>query len=295
MIIIKFLKILGWPLLIFFVLLYGQLIGGLLAGFYTALANVAAGEMPDPGQIQQQVVSLLIYALIIAGVLSFLLLWVVNLVRNSILGIKETFYHFCGFRRIPALHAVVSLIAGIGAYFVIVGILYHTGLPDLFSEHQMILEPLFEHHFLLTFLVVGVAASLVEEVAFRGIIIQRLQGQFPLAAVLLIQALFFALYHFNILQALYTFPIGILFGLAFLWTGSVWSSIIMHLSYNTTSLCMVQILGRLPGDITVLMIVGAIAVIACVVFFLLNRQPVYHRAMKESGIDQNPGLTSKTE
>lgn len=286
---------LGWALLIFVVLLFGQLTGGIFVGFYAAFTSMMAGKIPDPAQVQQQVVSLLIYALIIAGVLSLLFIWVVHLIRNSVLGIKERFSHFCGFRRIPALHVAVSLIAGIGTYFVILGILHHTGLPDFFPEHQEILEPLFEHHFILTFLVVGIAASLVEEVGFRGIILQRMQGELPLVVVLLVQALLFGLYHFNIFQALYTFPLGILFGLVYLWTGSVWGSIAMHLSYNTMNIVIVQVLGRLPGDVTVTMILGALVVTACIIFFLLNKQPVHFQVMEGPGTGQDPDITCITE
>ena len=255
-------------------LLFGQLTGGIFVGFYAAFTSMMAGKIPDRASTQQ-VVSLLIYALIIAGVLSLLFMGC-PFDQNSVLGIKERFSHFCGFGEFQ-LYMWRSLIAGI-VYFCHKA---YCTIPDCrtFPEHLEILEPLFEHHFILTFLVVGIAASLVEEVGFRGIILQRMQGELPLVVVLLVQALLFGLYHFNIFQALYTFPLGILFGLVYLWTGSVWGSIAMHLSYNTMNIVIVQVLGRLPGDVTVTMILGALVVTACIIFFA-NKQPVHFRLWK---------------
>lgn len=85
----------------------------------------------------------------------------------------------------------------------------------------------------LIFSLVNIALipALVEEFAFRGMILGSLKkfGNMP---AILISSLIFALYHGNFVQIPFAFMVGIALGMIFVITGSVWPSIIVHFLNN---------------------------------------------------------------
>ena len=79
-----------------------------------------------------------------------------------------------------------------------------------------------------------ILAPFIEEVLFRGLIINELKGKMPFVLVIIIQALIFGLIHGNWLQIAYASILGILLGLISTWSRSVWPAIILHISMNGT-------------------------------------------------------------
>ena len=83
----------------------------------------------------------------------------------------------------------------------------------------------------LTVIVLTVAAPLFEELIFRKAMLDRLSvcGE---KWALVFSALCFGLYHMNLFQFFYAFGIGIVFGYAYLRTGKIIYSILMHVVVN---------------------------------------------------------------
>lgn len=92
--------------------------------------------------------------------------------------------------------------------------------------------------YLNTFLMAGLA----EEIVFRGLILQELNKRLPFWKANVITALLFLVIHFPIWiyndvifqfgSHIYVFLIGLLFGLVFKKTGSLWSVILLHAFHN---------------------------------------------------------------
>jgi hypothetical protein len=86
------------------------------------------------------------------------------------------------------------------------------------------------------FMATNLAAPIIEEVIFRGIVLERLRKiKMNIWAALVIQALIFAAFHIGGVQMTYTFFLGIILGLVYLWSGSVWAAIIVHFVFNVMS------------------------------------------------------------
>lgn len=80
--------------------------------------------------------------------------------------------------------------------------------------------------------------SYVEEAFFRGYFQQRFStwlGEYP---ALILSSLLFALYHLKIstLLAIFAFFAGVIYGLAWLWSGRVWISTLFHFGLNLSHL-----------------------------------------------------------
>ena len=82
------------------------------------------------------------------------------------------------------------------------------------------------------FLVAVVAVSLLpgfsEELVFRGIMMERFRTKMSVTKAIIISALFFMLMHADISAWTYTFAAGVVLGIIYHITGSLWASIIYH-------------------------------------------------------------------
>ena len=82
---------------------------------------------------------------------------------------------------------------------------------------------------------VCILAPLLEEILMRGFLLGGLSARYGKPAALLISALVFALLHFNMVQTLSAFICGLILGLLYLHTGSLFCCIAAHAGYNFVS------------------------------------------------------------
>jgi membrane protease YdiL (CAAX protease family) len=84
---------------------------------------------------------------------------------------------------------------------------------------------------LATFLLAVICAPVIEEITFRGILIDKIRPYGDKACIL-ISALCFALYHGNLSQLFYAFALGVVFAYVTLKFGTIKYSIILHMLIN---------------------------------------------------------------
>ena len=79
---------------------------------------------------------------------------------------------------------------------------------------------------------IGIAAPVVEELLFRGIIQGELRRVMPEWAAIVVQAVLFSAFHMQIIQSSYVLLPGLLLGVAYAWSKSLWVPIAMHVLFN---------------------------------------------------------------
>ncbi|MDO5573928.1 MAG: type II CAAX endopeptidase family protein [bacterium] len=90
----------------------------------------------------------------------------------------------------------------------------------------------------LTLLYVVILSPLGEECIFRGLTLQFGRRAMPALLANMIQAVLFGLYHWNLVQGIYAFVMGFVFGFVVIKLGSLWTAIIMHVVLNAVGLWM---------------------------------------------------------
>lgn len=104
------------------------------------------------------------------------------------------------------------------------------------TPYQEMVEQLAEVNtvgeFAVLFLLIVVAAPVVEELVFRGVLYRFLKGRVKPWLALTISSLLFAVIHFNILQLLPLFLLGMLLGRAYERTGSLRVPVAFHAIFN---------------------------------------------------------------
>ena len=169
--------------------------------------------------------------------------------------------------------AVVGLLAlGFFAAFNILQMLLFslTDIMKFFPSYDGIVEYLVADSLVIQILAVGIAAPVVEELVFRGILMTRMRW-LPVWASVLIQAGIFGFVHLNLFQGIYTFVAGAMLGLVFVKYRSVTVVIIGHMAYNLASVVLSHVTNEVAAGITV--IVAALVLPLTIVFLIKLRKP----------------------
>lgn len=82
-----------------------------------------------------------------------------------------------------------------------------------------------------------VLAPVIEEVVYRDYLYSSLEKEVGIGVAIFISALVFAVVHFDIYQALYTFPMGCVFAVLYHKRGCAMSSL-AHIAFNITAIIL---------------------------------------------------------
>ena len=142
---------------------------------------------------------------------------------------------------------VAGLFAALNIFQVVIFSL--TDVMRYFPSYDEISELLATDSFIIQLLAMGIAAPIIEEVIFRGILINRMSW-LPAWAAVLIQGMLFGAVHMNLFQSLYAFIAGILLGMIYVRFRSIIIVIAGHMAYNTSSL----LVSKIPDEQTVVVV-----------------------------------------
>jgi membrane protease YdiL (CAAX protease family) len=105
-------------------------------------------------------------------------------------------------------------------------------LPHAANTQCISVQREYGHAVLLALPVVCVAAPIVEETLFRGILYRWLRGVLPLTPAMVISGGVFALFHFNALLFLPLAGLGVLLSWIYERTQSIWPGALVHGLFN---------------------------------------------------------------
>lgn len=116
------------------------------------------------------------------------------------------------------------------------GILQQLRIQDHFSN--AVQEQLFAGQAMVQLLGLGVLVPLAEELIFRGLIYTRIRKRIPAGAAIFFSALLFALFHGNVIQMVFAFPLALI--LAWLYERSGWFAcpLAFHMGANLTAIVL---------------------------------------------------------
>ncbi len=88
----------------------------------------------------------------------------------------------------------------------------------------------------LILLAVGIVAPIAEELLFRGLIFHLLNRHLNIKVALILQGVLFGLFHMNLVQGVYASVLGVVLGIAYILTGSLWVPIVIHIVNNSVAI-----------------------------------------------------------
>lgn len=134
-------------------------------------------------------------------------------------------------------------------------------MPDLMDQTPLSL--------ILNLVIFAVLPALLEEMAFRGYLLQVLRPYGDRVAVL-VSAILFALMHGNVLQIPFAFLVGLVLGYAVVQTNNFWLAVCIHFANNAMS-TLIQYAQQFCENTNQeqILIIGIFAVLGIVGFVLL--------------------------
>ena len=96
----------------------------------------------------------------------------------------------------------------------------------------------------LQFISIALVPAFCEEFLFRGLILSNLMP-YGKGAAIIISSVLFGLMHGNFYQFLYTTVAGVILGLVYVVTDSIWCSVLMHMINNSVSVIQTAVVERL--------------------------------------------------
>ncbi|MDD4113897.1 MAG: type II CAAX endopeptidase family protein [Herbinix sp.] len=128
----------------------------------------------------------------------------------------------------------IYLMMGIGCQLFVSGVLViiRPLFDTLFSSYDKTINSVFAADTIIVAVYVIILAPIVEELMLRGILFARLRHGASFIVANVIQAVVFGIYHWNIVQGIYAFGIGLLLGFVYERTRTLLAPIFVHAFIN---------------------------------------------------------------
>jgi len=159
-------------------------------------------------------------------------------VLPMLIKIKKTSKKEVGLDRLPSWTDILVTPAGLIVYLIMSSLLMllMTKLFDWIDVNQ-IQDTGFDHlshyyEYILAFITLVIIAPIVEEILFRGYLYGNLKKFLPIWAAIAITSILFGIFHGSWALAIDTFSLSIVLCLLREITGSLWASILLHMTKN---------------------------------------------------------------
>lgn len=258
----------GLPLCLFFI---GSVILGIVLGRVLAALSIITGEdmtllLEDPN-----------FNYVVNAVLSILLFTVPFLVTPGMTGYKWS--DTVPMRKAPLgkSTAVVMLGLGVCALSNIASAIFGSMFKSItgndvvsndYGQGKGIVS------FIIMLLCVGVLPALVEEFAFRGVILGTMRKYMGDGASIFLSAMLFGLLHGNLVQIPFAFGVGLILGYSVVYTGSMIPGMVLHCINNTMSVvlsyALVGVSPMIDGIMSLLYLAVLLLIGACGLIMLLK-------------------------
>lgn len=269
----SFFAAVGYLFITFGVQLIVSMIGAIVIGIIYAVKNIdeISTNAPNADEITNQMLGATNYILLASSIITVLVFLLIYKIR------KKSFKEELQIVKTTKINLVIGIALGISAWLFNAGALSLVQEAGIFQEHfskmESILAPLSEGNIFIALLTVGIVAPFTEEFMFRGVIFKTLNKNISILWTIIIQALFFGIFHGNLIQGTYATMLGLIFGYITYKTKSLWPAIIMHMVNNTIATLSPFILKNVPSTINILVIfivIGAIGIITSLYFVKKN-------------------------
>lgn len=164
---------------------------------------------------------------------------------------------------------VVIMLLAVSSCALFNGLVTIANLEQYSKMYQQVNKIIFDSGIIIEILAAGIFAPIVEEILFRGILYKRLKEYINPFAGIIISSLLFGIYHFNLVQAVYAFCVGCVFGYLMEKYKSIKVPILAHIVANMISILLSEVksINRLYKNPSVFI---GVLIVAFFVFVLSN-------------------------
>lgn len=151
-----------------------------------------------------------------------------------------------GFRRVKCTTLLMTVLF---TYLCMPLVTVLNAITMLFADNAVasMQDGIYEVGFPLMLLLIGIYGPFCEEFVFRGVIFRGYQKSGSTFWAIVLSSFLFGLMHLNINQAVYALVLGIFMALLVEATGSLWSSVLCHIVFNSNQVVLMFLMQKLQG------------------------------------------------
>lgn len=180
--------------------------------------------------------------------------------RKNSLGIR---YTAPGIKRLG-----VVFVLGVSAAVSVNVIVSLSQIARFSPKYQQVSEVIYSGGLFMEIVSAVIAAPILEELFFRGMIYKRLRDMINVKAAVVISALFFGAFHGNLVQFVYAFIIGLMLAYVYEKFKTIWAPVIFHVGANLISVLITEFMPQSMNNAAV--ILGAMLISMVLTFVLLK-------------------------
>ena len=204
---------------------------GIFVAVSLGLGLLFATLLPAIGISNQSIINFIGYNVSLP-----LVIWIAWRIKPVAAPGDKTLY----FNRIPIFLYVTLLLISLSLNVILDPVTTVIPMPEYIEK----LFAMLTKRDMWTFLTVGITGPILEEVLFRGIILEGFLNRYKPGKAIFWSALLFGLFHMNPWQFIPAFLIGLLLGYIYMKTRSLLPVIFIHIINNSFSYLMVYIFGE---------------------------------------------------
>ena len=189
------------------------------------------------------VLLLVIYPVFQLGIVANLIVSQIIILMPALIGVlagRENLIEFAGFRKFKISSALMTVLFTF-LFMPLVTLINMISMCFVDNAVASMSGEILDTPFFVIFTLMGILGPMSEELVCRGIIYHGYKRTGTMMQALLLSSMIFALMHMNFNQAAYAFVIGVAMVLLVEATGSIWSSILVHVTFNSQQVCLMYL------------------------------------------------------
>lgn len=177
--------------------------------------------------------------------------------RRTSLGVR---YAKPGIKRL-----VMVFVLGMSAAVSVNVIVSISQIARFSPKYQEVSEVIYSGGLFMEIVSAVIAAPILEELFFRGMIYKRLRDMVNVKAAVIISALFFGAFHGNLVQFVYAFIIGLMLAYVYEKFKTIWAPVVFHVGANLISVLVTEFMKNSMNSAAVILWAMLISMVLTVV------------------------------
>ena len=189
------------------------------------------------------VLLLVMYPVFQLGIVANLIVSQIIILVPALIGVlagRENLIEFAGFRKFKISSALMTVLFTF-LFMPLVALINMISMCFVDNAVAAVSGEILDTPFFVIFTLMGILGPMSEELVCRGIVYHGYKRTGTMMQALLLSSMIFALMHMNFNQAAYAFAIGVAMVLLVEATGSIWSSILVHVTFNSQQVCLMYL------------------------------------------------------
>lgn len=189
------------------------------------------------------VLLLVMYPVFQLGIVANLIVSQIIILVPALIGVlagRENLIEFAGFRKFKISSALMTVLFTF-LFMPLVTLINMISMCFVDNAVAAVSGEILDTPFFVIFTLMGILGPMSEELVCRGIVYHGYKRTGTMMQALLLSSMIFALMHMNFNQAAYAFVIGVAMVLLVEATGSIWSSILVHVTFNSQQVCLMYL------------------------------------------------------